>query len=78
LRLACEDLKAYYFEAVGAQPGARAAAECERWFWRDTIASKVFFELERVCANSADESVRAFGTRHLIPRAVARAPGSQP
>ena len=42
LRIACEDIKAYYFEAVSAQPGARAAEQARAWMWNETAAGKAF------------------------------------
>lgn len=76
LRLATQDLKAYYLEAVAAQPGARAALDANRWFWHDTAAGKAYLDLREACLRSGDEGVRRFGARSLIPLAVApRPPG---
>ena len=70
LRLACEDLKAYYLEAVSAQPGAMAAAQSHAWFWRETAAGRMLIALRPVCVASADPTVQAFGHNHLVPRAI--------
>jgi hypothetical protein len=70
LRLACEDIKSYYLEACGAQPGNTSHDALFRWFWTQTIASKVFVRLQAVCAAHEDSSVRVFGSRNLIPRAA--------
>lgn len=82
LRLACEDLKAYYLEAVNAQPGHQAAQQAHAWFWRDTVAGRVFVKLREVCLASADETVKQFGLGNLVPRAIlhaqAREVGSAP
>ena len=70
LRLACHDLKAYYFEAAAAQPGARAAIEAEQWFWRETVIGQVFFELREACMASEDKALRHFGARNVVPMAI--------
>lgn len=70
LRLACEDLKAYYLEAVSAQPGGRAALEAQEWFWRETAAGRVLLKLRGACRASADPTVREFADKNLIPRAI--------
>lgn len=77
LRLVYQDLKAYYFEAVAAQPGSRAALEARHWFWHDTVAGQVLFKLRDVCLASQDEAVKRFGGKSLVPMAVApRPPGA--
>jgi len=77
LRLVCQDLKAYYFEAVAAQPGVRAAFEAQTWFWHDTAAGKAFFKLREACLRSDDESVRRFGAKGVVPMAVTPRPAEQ-
>lgn len=68
LRLATEDIKAFYLESVSAQPGETAAAEANAWFWRDTTASQVFLELRDIALDHPDASVQTFGSKHLVPR----------
>jgi hypothetical protein len=70
LRLACEDIKSYYLEACSAQPGNASHQALFRWFWAQTIASKILVRLRAVCATHQDRSVRVFGSRNLIPRAA--------
>jgi len=74
LRLATQDLKAYYLEAVAAQPGAHAALDARTWFWHDTAAGKAFLQLRDACLSCADETVRSFGARSLVPLAIAPRP----
>ncbi len=73
LRLACEDIKAYYLEAVNAQPGQLAAQQAHAWFWRDTVAGRVFIQLREACLAGADETVKQFGLGNLVPRAILHA-----
>lgn len=70
LRLACEDLKAYYLEACAAQPGNASPQALFDWFWTQTKAAETFVKLRTVCAAHANRSVRVFGGRNLIPRAA--------
>lgn len=70
LKRACDDLKAYYFEALSAQPGNVSARAVDRWFWRETVAAKAFVALKEVCVKHDDKSVRIFAERSLVPRAV--------
>jgi hypothetical protein len=69
LKLAVDDLKAYYFEAVTAQPG-QASPGSDRladWFWGETVAAKVLLAVKQSCLNSNDAMLQAVGTRLLIP-----------
>lgn len=76
LRLACEDIKAYYLEAVNAQPGRRAAQEAHAWFWRDTVAGRMLMRLRATCLASEDAAVKQFGAGNLVPRAMLHALGA--
>ena len=73
LRLACEDIKAYYLESVNEQPGQRAAQQAQAWFWNETVAGRSFIRLRETCLASTDESVKQFGLGNLVPRAVLHA-----
>ncbi|MBI2329658.1 MAG: hypothetical protein HYU85_08540 [Chloroflexi bacterium] len=75
LRFTVEDLKAYYFEAVTAQPGMKvsSARPLLSWFWGDTIVGKTLLAVGEVCAKSADESLQPIG-RGLIASSAAVSP----
>jgi len=75
LRLACEDLKSYYFDALSAQPGNPSVEEMQQWFWRASAAGKALLALRDACAASEDRSLRIFATRNLVPRSVSHDPG---
>ena len=49
LKLACDDLKTYYLEAVTAQPSAAGRAQLEAWFWNSTVLADVFLALKPIC-----------------------------
>jgi hypothetical protein len=70
LKRACDDVKAYYYEAVAAQPGNLSPKAIDDWFWRETAAAKVFFAIQQVCLISDDESLQPLGKLSLIPRAA--------
>ena len=70
LRLACEELKAFYFEAIAGQPGTRSPAEVQRWFWHETSGGKLIFALHDALRDSADDRLRHFANESLIPRAA--------
>ena len=68
LRLACEDLKSFYFEARAAQPGAHTSIAIRDWFWRETAAARLLRELHAALENDEDELVKDFARNYLIPR----------
>ncbi len=73
LKVVCEDIRAYYFEAAAARPGTPNASAIEYWFWRDTAAGRAFLALQKVCVASADKSLQVFGGNALVPRAIQHA-----
>ena len=68
VKLATDDLKAFYLEAAAAQPGESPSTALTEWFWSETTAGKVFLELRSVCANSDDPIMKALGAFILVPR----------
>ena len=70
LKRVCDDLKAFYVAAAGAQPGGADPAALERWFWRETAAGSLFLELRNACMRSADPGLQALGAMALVPRVI--------
>ena len=74
LKLASEDLKAFYFEAAAAQPQAtpQAAAMTARqfadWFWGETAAAKLFVALRERCIADASPARQLMGRNNMVPR----------
>jgi hypothetical protein len=70
-RFAVEDLKAYYSEALTAQPGHNAtdSTTLADWFWRETTAGRVLFAVQEVCKQSEVPGMQVVATSFLIPRA---------
>ena len=69
LKLAVEDLRAFYLEAVTAQPGNRKplSADLDRWFWGTTVAAKVIYKIKKRCETSDDDYFKALGRVLLVP-----------
>jgi hypothetical protein len=70
-RYAVEDLKAYYCEAITAQPGQKAvdSQTLADWFWRETMAGRVLFAVQEVCQRSDVPGMPVVAASFLIPRA---------
>jgi hypothetical protein len=69
LRLAAQDLKAFYFEAVTARPGFAfpEASEFNRWFWQETEAGRVLKVVKSTCLRAEDREMRRAGAFFLVP-----------
>lgn len=70
LKLACEDIRAYYYEAAAARPGTPDAAAIQSWFWHATAAGRVFLALHERCSAADDKSLQRLCATSLVPRAV--------
>ena len=73
LRLASQDLKAFYFEAVIARPGATAPGSnaFNRWFWQETAVGKILKAVKERCLGESDKALRLAGTLLLVPMSQA-------
>lgn len=69
LRLAIEDLKAYYLEAVTARPGKVASRTLSDWLWGETALAELLRAVAKACARSDDEGLRRIAASALVPRA---------
>jgi hypothetical protein len=70
VKRACDDLKAFYYEAVAAQPGNADAKAIDNWFWTETAAARALLAIRDHCLKSDDESLKPLGKLSLIPRFV--------
>ncbi len=69
LRMATEDLKACYLEAVTAQPGQPTDVQTlSNWFWGETFAASVVNEVRKNCLNDDAKDMILAGKLLLIPR----------
>jgi len=69
LNLAVDDLKAYYTEAITAQPGQESPSSkvLSDWFWKKTQAAEILFKIRNICNESKDPLLRIVGSAMLIP-----------
>ena len=70
LKLMCEDIRTYYYEAAAARPGAPDASGIQRWFWHETAGGRAFLALHKDCLASTDASLQRLCQNSLVPRAV--------
>ncbi len=70
LKLAADELKAFYYEAKGAQPGRHTPDEVLRWFWLETTAGQLLVAMRDHAAQSPDPGFKGIATLSLVPRAA--------
>ncbi len=69
IRMAAEDLKAYYLEAVTAQPGQPTdSAALADWFWGRTAAARIINAIREICLDISDKEFNLLSTLLLVPR----------
>lgn len=76
LRLACDELKTFYSESVMAQPGTHTVESIQDWFWSQTAAGKLLFELHARTLQSQDMLEKHFAVNNLVPRRIRHTIGS--
>jgi len=67
LKLAVEDLKAFYYESTAAQPGQASSQEIARWLWDETTAGKLIKAVSQASQSHTDEMVKIVGKFTLVP-----------
>lgn len=74
LKLAAEDLKAYYMEGITAQPGQEFASSetLTDWFWSETMVGQVLLSVKDAQGKSEDRLLRIVGGALIVPGKVAR------
>jgi hypothetical protein len=73
LKLATDELKAFYYEAKSVQPGRHTPVQIADWFWTETAAGAMFLALRDMAGRSTDPTMKGLATLSLVPRAVAAA-----
>lgn len=68
LRLGCDDLRAFYFEAARGRPGNPSSQELRDWFWRDTAAGRLQAAVARCLLQHESPVVRIMALRGIVPR----------
>ena len=67
LKLAYEDLKAFYTEAITAQPGFNSSLRVEDWLFKETVLGKALWRLRAICRASSDEGYQFLGRNSIVP-----------
>ncbi len=67
LKLCSEDVKAFYSEAISAQPGMGTSLAVETWLWNETMLGKVLWQLREVGLQSDVDFIRYHAQRSLVP-----------
>lgn len=67
LKLAYEDLKAFYTEAITMQPGFETSKCVEDWLFGETALGKALWRLRDICRASGDEQLQYLGRNSIVP-----------
>lgn len=67
LKYTCEDLKAFYSEAMSAQPGMSTSLAVEHWLWNETALGASLWQLREANTDNEDDKTRCFAQRTLVP-----------
>ena len=76
LKLACDDLMAFYTEAATAQPGAAASQDLSDWFWGETAGGKALLAVRERAAGEEDRGMRLLGSLLILPRSQVHRAGA--
>lgn len=68
LKLALEDIKAFYMEAAMAQPGQGTSRVVADWFWGETVAGEIMLALRGLLAEHPDKLIAVVAQRLLVPQ----------
>lgn len=69
LKMATEDLKAYYNESMTARPGGHTdPVSLENWFWGETAAARMLNEARKECLRRDGREYAFLGANWLVPR----------
>lgn len=67
LKLAYEDLKAYYTEAITAQPGYGTSKRVEDWLFRETVLGAALWRLRSICLADEGQPYGYLGRNSVVP-----------
>jgi len=67
LKLAYEDLKSYYGEAITAQPGDYTSEWVENWLFNETVFGQALWTLRDICRASDDDEYHSLGRNSIVP-----------
>ena len=69
LRLAAQDLKAFYYEAAISRPGAGIpdSQAFTQWYWNQTAAGQILREVKKRCETDENKEIQMAGKMFLVP-----------
>lgn len=67
LKLAVEDLRAFYTESAVSQPGNPTPREVSDWFWGRTQGGRLLLDLRPALAASEDPALQQLADRAIVP-----------
>lgn len=67
LKLAYEDLKAYYTEAITLQPGYTTSERVEDWLFRETVLGSALWRLRAICQANESAPYGYLGRNSVVP-----------
>ncbi len=70
LKLATDELKAFYYEAKSVQPGKHSFVSIGDWFWFETTAGEVFLAIKDKVSQLDDPTFKGLATTSLVPRVI--------
>lgn len=70
VKLATDELKAFYYECRSVQPGRHSPADIQDWFWLETSAGEAFLKAREKAGSIEDPAMKRLATTSLVPRAV--------
>lgn len=72
LRFLCDDIKAYYGEAIQASVPAPSSRQLDGWFWSETVAGALLQEVRRAGMASDSNALKTVAGRFLVPAPYVR------
>jgi hypothetical protein len=67
VKLATDDLKAFYYTAATAKPGRISDVALADWLWAETAAGRMMLALRKLCLASEDAAIKHLGQMSLLP-----------
>ena len=77
LKLAYEDLKAHYTEAITIQPSFNTSRRVEDWLFNETVLGAALWRLRAICRVSDDEYYQYLGRNSIVPDRQINPPGEK-
>jgi hypothetical protein len=70
IKLCADDLKFFYYQAAMARPAGITGIALDNWFFGDTLAGALHFELRRLLLTMQDPALRRVGEMSLVPHTM--------